>query len=126
MPETTHTPTGDYPKSQAAHYLDLDAEAAKLQAKLPGHRRQSETIAREAGVSLVIMAMEGGDVLKEHSADGVVTIHLLDGHATVTTGGQPLDLRPGQLVLMQPSVRHDLRAEEQSVVLLTITGGTPT
>jgi hypothetical protein len=27
------------------------------------------------------------------------------------------------LVLFQPNIRHDLRAEEQSVVLLTITGG---
>ncbi len=42
---------------------------------------------------------------------------------TFTGGGKVLDLRAGQLGFMQPEVRHDIRAEEQSVVLLTIAGG---
>lgn len=123
MPETTHQPSGAYPKPTSVRRLDLEEETTKLTNRLPGRRRQSETVAREAGVSLVMMAMEGGDVLARHHADGVVTVHLLDGHVTFTAAGESFDLRPGEIMVLQPKVPHDVRAEEQSVILLTITGG---
>ena len=123
MPETTRTPSGNYPKPASVHSIDVEATADRLIAELPGRSRRTESLARESGVSLLMMAMEGGDSLNEHSAKGVVTIHLLRGHVTVASGETAVDLRPGQLVLMQPQVSHDLRAEEQSVVLLTIGGG---
>lgn len=123
MPRTTHTPTGDYPHPASVHDLDLTAIADKLTARLPGNRRQSENIARESGVSIVMVAMESGDAIQEHAADGVVSVQVLRGHAILSTPTETVDARPGQLVLFQPGVRHDLRAEEQSVVLLTVTGG---
>jgi quercetin dioxygenase-like cupin family protein len=103
--------------------LDLETSADRLLAELPGHRRQSVTLAREAGVSLVMMAMEAGDAINEHSAPGVVTVHVLRGQAAVTAGDEEAELRSGELVMLQPGVRHDVRAAEQAVVLLTITGG---
>jgi len=123
MPKTTRVPTGAYPKPATVHLLDLSLEADRLMAKLPGHRRQTESLAREAGVSVIMMAMEAGDILKEHSADGVVTIHLVRGHADLAADGKTHDLRPGQMVMLQPGVRHDVHAAEQSVVLLTVAEG---
>ena len=123
MPEVTHQPAGEYPKAAPVHSLDLEAAATSLLETLPGHRRQTRSLARESGVSVIMMAMEGGDVLDKHHANGAVTVHLLDGHATLTARDETIDLRPGQLVMMQPNVTHNLRAEEQSVVLLTVTGG---
>lgn len=125
MPETTPTPQGNYPKPAATHPIDLDAAADRLIAALPGHGRRSENLAREAGISLIMMAMEGGDLMREHSAKGVVTVQVLRGHAALTAGDETHDMRAGELVMLQPEVPHDLRAEEQSVVLLTIGGGAP-
>lgn len=118
-----HIPAGNYPAHAAAHALDLEEAADRLLAKLPGHRRQTENLAKEAGVSVVLMAMEAGDAIAEHSAKGAVTVHLLRGHAVLTAGDQSFELRPGKLVLLQPEVRHDIRAEVQSVVMLTVSGG---
>lgn len=123
MPKTTHIPTGKYPEPSPTHALDLEGIADRLTAELPGSRRKTESLARESGVSLIMMAMEGGDEIKEHGAEGVVTVQVLRGHAILSTDGQPFDLRPGQLMLFQPAVRHNVRAEEQSVLLLTVTGG---
>lgn len=123
MPEPTHLPQGNYPKPAAVHSVDLDGVADRLIAALPGHGRRSENLAREGGTSLIMMAMEGGDLLREHSADGVVMVQVLRGHTTLTAGKETFDLRSGELVMLQPGVRHDLQAEEQSVVLLTIGGG---
>jgi len=123
MPTTTTTPTGQYPKPAPIHYLDLESEADRLIAKLPGHRQQTKSLVREHGVSVLMMAMESGDALREHSADGVVIVRVVRGHAVLAAGGESFDVRPGEMVLMQPGVRHDLSAQEQTVVVLTVTGG---
>ncbi|MCC7087777.1 MAG: AraC family ligand binding domain-containing protein [Chloroflexi bacterium] len=123
MPDTTHVPAGEYPISAPVHHIDLESEANKLLGSLPGHRRQTRNLAREAGVSVLMMAMETGDTLRDHAANGVVTVQLLSGRAVLTANNQHLDLREGRLAVLQPGVRHDVAAEEQSVLLLTITGG---
>ncbi len=123
MPNTTTTPEGQYPKPAAIHFLDLEAEADNLVATLPGHRRQTKSLVREHGVSVLMMAMEGGDALMDHSADGVVMVRVVRGHAVVTANNNRSDMRPGQMVLMQPGVQHALEAQEQTVVVLTVTGG---
>lgn len=123
MPETTRTPSGKYPQPAPVHVLDLEREADRLLAELPGRSRRSENIARESGVSLVLMALEGGHRLDDHAAEGVVTVHVLRGRATLRADGTARELGPGQVVLMQPGVRHDVIAGEQAVILLTVTGG---
>lgn len=125
MADTHHEPTGKHPPHAAVRLLDLDESADRLLGALAGHRRQTETLAREAGVSILLMAMEAGDMLREHSAQGVVSIQLLIGHASLNAAGETFDILPGQLVMLQPGVRHDVSAIEQSSLLLTITGGEP-
>ncbi len=119
----SHLPKGDYPAAAAVHLLDLEETADRLLAKLPGHGRHTETLAREGGTSLVMMAMEAGDAVKEHSAPGTVGVQCLRGHVALTARGQALELRPGQMAFLQPGVPHDLSALEQSVVVLTVSGG---
>ncbi len=123
MPETTHTPAGEYPRPAPAHHIELDAVADQLVSQLPGKRRETKNLARESGVSVLMMAMEAGDAVREHSADGMVTVQALRGCTVLSVGEESFQLLPGHLIMLQPGIRHDIRAEEQSVVLLTITGG---
>lgn len=123
MPRTTRTPEGNYPATRAVHHLDLEAASNRLREELPGTNRRTESLARESGVSIIMMAMEAGDALKEHSANGVVAVQVMHGHATLETEEGKVELYPGEMALFQPNVRHNVRAEEQSTVLLTVTGG---
>ncbi len=123
MPRTTREPTGDFPKAEQVHHLDLRADAERLISGLAGRRRNSENLARESGVSVVMMAMEAGDTLSAHSAPGVVSIHVLRGRAIISSGDRTFDLTEGEMLLFQPAIVHDLRAVEQTVILLTVTGG---
>lgn len=123
MPDVTNQPRGEYPHPEAMHHIDLEEQADILLRELPGHGRRTQSIARESGVSLVMMAMEGGDAIQEHAARGATTVQVVRGHTTLSSAGRSVALRPGELVFFQPGVRHDIRAEEQSVVLLTVTGG---
>ena len=124
MPGTTNKPTGNYPHSASVHHLDLNAIADRLLAGLNGAERNSENIARESGVSLVLMALAKGDKLDEHSSPGVVTVQVLRGVLRLEAAGETEVLQPGHLVMLQPSVPHRHTAEERSVVLLTVTGAT--
>jgi quercetin dioxygenase-like cupin family protein len=122
MSQPDHKPSGNFPAPATLHHLDLQAIAVRLAEGLARQGRRAETLARESGVSVVLMAMAEGNVVKEHSAPGVVTIQALRGHVSVTSGGQATELGPGHLLLFQPGVRHDVRALEASTLLLTITG----
>jgi quercetin dioxygenase-like cupin family protein len=123
MPEVTTQPRGEYPQPEAMHQIDLEQEADVLLGELPGHGHRTRSVARESGVSLIMMAMEAGYVVPEHGAAGAAIMQVVRGHTTLSSGGRSADLRRGELVFFQPGVRHDLRAEEQSVVLLIVTGG---
>lgn len=123
MPDTTRDPVGEYPHPAAIHQLDLQAEANKLLQRLPGRGRQTENLAREGGVSVMMMAMEARNSLKEHSADGVVIVQLLSGRVSLSANNETFELGPGHTLVFQSGVRHDVNAKDQSVILLTITGG---
>ena len=124
MAEQPH-PTGQVPAHAPARMLDLEAAADRLTAQLNGSGRQTESLAREGGASVLMMAMPASDEVREHSAPGTVTVHALRGHAVVSTEGDSFELTAGRLVVFQPGVRHAVRAVEQSVILLTIAGGAP-
>lgn len=120
---TSKTPSGTYPQHARAQLLDLEVIADRLLGELPGSRRKTETVAREAGVSVVVMAMEAGDEIKQHLAPGTVSIHALRGHISINADNVDFDVRPAQVVFLQPSTPHSVRAVEQSVIVLTVTGG---
>lgn len=123
MPETTHQPSGNFPHPATIHHIDLNGTADRLVAGLPGSGRNSENVARESGVSLVLMALAEGDTLDEHAAPGVVTVQVLRGSVRLESGDSMQRLEPGHLVMFQPAIAHRHIAETQAVVLLTVTGG---
>jgi quercetin dioxygenase-like cupin family protein len=83
-----------------------------------GHR-QIGLIHREH-MRAVLFAFDEGGRLPEHSAPGLVTIHVLTGHLRVTTPADSYDLGPGRMLVLEPDVAHDIEAPEQSDMLLTV------
>lgn len=120
MSNTAHQPTGEYPHRAALHHVDLTAESDALLQQLPGNRRQGKNLAREGGLSVLLMAMEAGDELDEHAAAGAAAIQVLRGSIMVTSGETALALREGEMAMYQPGVRHGVRADQRAVILLTV------
>jgi quercetin dioxygenase-like cupin family protein len=120
MPDTTHQPTGEYPHPAAIHHVDLTAESDGLLQQLPGTRRQGKNLAREGGLSVLLMAMEAGDELDEHAAAGPAAIQVLRGSIVVTSEETALTLGEGEMAMYQPGVRHGVRADQRAVILLTV------
>jgi quercetin dioxygenase-like cupin family protein len=58
--------------------------------------------------------------LPPHRAGGVVTIHVLKGHLQVKAEGQVHDLLAHTVLALAPGVEHDVVAQQESEMLLTV------
>ena len=105
-----------------SHVFDLSETLQKLRAEphegQRGHRQQ--TIFHRAPVTQVLFAFDAGGVLAEHSAKGLVTIHVLDGTLEVGADGENHALQAGQMIVLAPNVKHDVRAAAAAAMLLTV------
>lgn len=104
------------------HVFDLQSALRQLRAEAhageSGHRQV--TIFHRAPVAKVLFAFEPGGELADHAANGLVTIHALEGHLTVQAAAQNHELEAGMMVVLSPNVRHSVRAAVASAMLLTV------
>ncbi len=102
--------------------IDLAATTRALRAEphaaVSGHRQI--VVFRHGAVTLVSFAFEAGGSMKQHHAEGVVTIQAISGHLRVVAGNTTHELRAGQLVGLAASVPHSVEAIEASEMLLTV------
>lgn len=104
------------------HFFDLNTAAQKLSDELhsatEGHRQIA--LYHYGSVTQVLFAFDEGGGLEKHSANGVVSIHVLNGRLAVNAEGEDHELQSGQVLMLAPGVRHDVRALEASNMLLTV------
>jgi hypothetical protein len=58
--------------------------------------------------------------LKEHHADGTISIQVLKGSIRFTAQGDDHSLRVNGVLMLGPSIKHKVEALEESALLLTI------
>ena len=104
------------------HVFDLQTIATDLQNEsheaTEGHRQIA--LYHYGSVTTLLFAFDKGGVLQEHQANGVVSIHVLDGAITVGLAEHFHELSGGQILVLSPNVRHDVRATQASRLLLTV------
>lgn len=80
----------------------------------------SKTLVKEPDIRLVLAMLEKGARMKDHHADGSVTIQVLSGSIRLSTEPDDAELRGGQIATLLPSVRHEVEATEPSALLITL------
>jgi quercetin dioxygenase-like cupin family protein len=120
--ETRHRPHPAERFAAPEHLLDLRQLAAALRKEpLPAHHGHRQmTIYHHDPMAVVLFVFEQDGQLNDHQANGVVTIHLLEGEVQVKTAAQTYDLSPASMVALAPGVRHDVLAKQPSTMLLTV------
>ena len=105
-----------------SHVFDLDEVAKRLRSEdhpsRHGHRQM--TLFQRDHITHVAFAFDQDGHLSEHSAPGLVTIHVHSGRLKVVENGREHDLASGQVLVLAPGVPHDVRASEESVMMLTV------
>lgn len=99
--------------------LEQVGEELLAQAREGRHGAAGRTVVHGDLQRATVMAMTAGSALGEHEAPPAATIQVLRGRATLHAGDEQVQLSAGQLADI-PQQRHDLVADEDCVVLLTV------
>lgn len=71
-------------------------------------------------LQLMRLVLPAGQSLPEHSVPGAITVHCLEGQTVVTTSSRTCTLRAGQLVMLDGSEGHAVKAVSDSSLLVTV------
>ena len=66
------------------------------------------------------ICMSKGNLMKEHTAPGAITIMLLSGKLVIGSQGEEIVLDEGDMVYFEPKVPHSLEAMNECVVRLVL------
>ena len=101
--------------------FDLAQELANSEQKKPwpkGHF--ARTLFKKSDFRMVLISMEKGSIMKEHHADGTISVQVLKGAIRFTAQGKRYDLPVNDLLTLGASLKHAVEALEDSAFLLTI------
>ena len=76
-------------------------------------------IGKEVG-TVSVFAFSRGEGLSEHTAPYDALIHVLEGEAGISIGGQSMPVQAGQMVLLPANVPHAVQAPGDFKMMLTM------
>lgn len=83
--------------------------------------RNAITVYKTNGLRMVLMAMRKEAVLARHTADGILSLQVLEGKINFTTDDKSVVLEEGQMIALHKGLPHSVTAIKKSVFLLTLT-----
>ena len=103
--------------------IDLERELQQLRQEDSWQRetgRSSKTLAKYPDFRIVLILMKSGTRMRQHRAEGRVSIQQLRGHVCIHLPDRKINVSAGQLLVLDCGVLHDVEALEESALLLTI------
>lgn len=101
--------------------FDLLQEIAASEQRKPWPSGiHARTLYKKQDLRIVLISMERTARMKEHHVDGTSSVQVLQGHLRYSAQGQEHELKPGGLITLGASIKHEVEAVEDSVFLLTI------
>jgi quercetin dioxygenase-like cupin family protein len=101
--------------------FDLEQEVAESERKKPwrsGH--YAKTLLKKSDLRIVLISMEKAAKIKDHHADGTISVQVLNGLIRFTVQGKAHDLSRGNVLALGASIKHEVDALEESAFLLTV------
>ena len=96
----------------------LEKAWARLGDASAGHT--AVTLLKQPLIRSVVMVMRTGAKVPEHQANGDLTLQVLKGRIRFRVGAREFPLAQGRLLTVGDNLPHDLEADEDAELLLTI------
>jgi quercetin dioxygenase-like cupin family protein len=80
----------------------------------------SKTLIKKEIGTITLFAFDQDQGLSEHTAPFDAVVHILDGTAEITIGGQPQIVNAGEMLIMPANIAHALQAKERFKMLLVM------
>lgn len=117
-------PESERPMHDPLQVFSIEDEVKRLKGEkewLEG-RRNSITLRKGQGMSVVLLVMKAGDKLDEHTAPGPISFAVREGRARFTAAGETVEVGAESLLTCDAGVLHSVEAITDAVCLLTVTG----
>lgn len=80
------------------------------------------TIFHNEALRVVLVALKADTELPSKSVEGALSIQVIEGRIWMETEEQSVSMDDGELVCLQPGVSYSLHSEDESVLLLSLSG----
>jgi quercetin dioxygenase-like cupin family protein len=101
--------------------FDLNQQVAQLrQEPYWQSGRNSKTIVHYPDFRVVLIAIQAGTTIHEHTTSGRLTVQTLQGHLRMHADHREFDLPVGRILAVDQAIPYDLQALEDSALLLIV------
>ena len=121
--EATPQRTQDHLLDAPLVSIDLPAFIAQIKQESTWKEsdRNTITIFKTNGLRIVLIALHEGAEMVKHTANGLISVQVLEGKLQLKTDIQSVELSKGQMLVLHQSIPHSVLAIQETIFLLTLT-----
>jgi quercetin dioxygenase-like cupin family protein len=122
---TPNRPEGSRPLDADTIYHSLTDRLAQLKREpaWQDRDRTAITLVHHPRLRVVLLALHKDALMETHTADGPVTIQVLEGRLAIEMNAQSYELQPGELLVIDDQIPHSVQALDEAAFLLTMGPG---
>ena len=80
----------------------------------------SRQIIKKPNGNITLFAFDKDESLTEHTSPFEAVVYMVDGEMEIKIGGNPHQVKAGEILILPPDVAHGLKATVKSTMLLTM------
>ena len=96
-------------------------EQIRKEKKWKDTDRNAITVFKANGLRIVLIALRKGAEMIKHTANGLISLQVLEGKMQFTTDERSVKLGAGQILALHEGIPHSLLAKKKTILLLTLT-----
>lgn len=80
----------------------------------------SKQILKKTNGNITLFAFDKDESLTEHTSPYEAVVYMVDGEMEIKIGGNPYNVKAGEILVMPSNIPHGLKATVKSKMLLTM------
>lgn len=119
---TKKRPEGERPIDAPIVDIDLNKFIGQIKSEESwmDNTRNAITLFKTDDMRIVLVGLHMGADMQEHTADGIISVHVLEGHIVFSANGQHTKAVSGNIIALHENIPHNVTAVEDSIFLLTM------
>jgi len=120
---TAQRPEGDRSLDAALVSIDLPAFVKQIREESTWKEsdRNALTVFKTNGLRIVLIALHKHAEMPMHTADGIISVQVLEGQIQFNTEWRSVELSNGQMLALHERIPHSVLALKETIFLLTLT-----
>ncbi len=120
--QTDLRPEGERLLDAPLVHMDLNefSKTIKSEKAWKEKDRNAITVYKTDGMRIVLIALHKGAILEKHTANGNISVQVLDGEIKFSTDDQTVTLKEGQALALHKNIPHEVTAIKEAIFLLTL------